>query len=84
MLKINYIPNGKTFVEKSGAVNVRFREISQHEYNRLTSLDQREVNETVANDLPEGIVLGYGYYGFRYFEDKGRFYIGAKIGRSCD
>ena len=85
MGKINYVENGHCFSGYHGeGVRSYYREISQAEYDRLSGLSYKELDNLVESTLDQAVLCGYGYYGCGLLQRQGKYYLYINKGTSCD
>ena len=88
-MKIEYIENGDHWEYRTAGVITYYREITKECYDSLSSMTYRDREEIIEAGLSDSDKWGYGYYGHELANRKkgevnGKFYLGKKIGSSCD
>lgn len=81
---IEYLKDGRRFSDAGCGVSTYYREIKRSEYERLSAMSYLEVDEEIKEDLSPEIFCGYGYYGHILCMKFGGYFLGKKIGNSCD
>jgi len=81
---VNYIKGGNHHKVNGIGINTHYFEIPKEEYERLNAMDRRQASEEVIESLLDSIKYGYGYYGHCLRIKKDKYYIGIKVGSSCD
>lgn len=74
----------KDYIDYGFAVSTMYREITKEEYTRLSGMTRQEVEDELSEKLSKAITHGYGYYGYVLKEKDGAYFIGIKVGNSCD
>lgn len=74
----------KGFTVNGCGIDTHFKEITKEEYDRLSGMTYEEVNKEITDGLSPEIKWGYGYYGHILTEADGMYFLGMKIGGSCD
>lgn len=81
---IEYLKDGRRFNEGGCGVSTYYREIKRSEYERLEKMSYTEVDAEIIEGLDEATLCGYGYYGHILCMKFGGYFLGKKIGNSCD
>ena len=88
MINIQTIKDGERFTRHGCGTNETFYEITQQEYDRVTSIEgyQGELNREYEEKMDDCIRWGYGFYGCRLARNNetGKCYYVVCIGNSCD
>ena len=83
-MKIDYVENGDHFVRNDGWAKDVYNEITEECYEVLCQMTYGEVSKIIEDNLSDAEKWGYGFYGHDLWEKDGKYYLGKKIGSSCD
>lgn len=84
---IDFLEGGKAFQNRNAGTTTYYNEISEAEYNRITSIPdwEKTLRTWYKSHLSDAIIWGYGYYGCGIGkDDEGRCFFYRTIGNSCE